>query len=249
MFELAAYRRCMAINEWWANEPDQTFWMEATDREVLGDDLRAPKGGSADQPVWHYDLVSLTRPGDIVFHYHTTLFDRPALVGWSEVVGPLREELHAWVGHAGPGGSTEEKPNWIMPLSGIHWFDEPIGIGALTEIRAEVLDVRARSRLGARGRRTSPSTATAPIISAPHRRTSQSSPANSLTCSISGSASTSTLTSRARPQSGAAAARGLSTTPNDGSPSSNTRSRGPRRSKRHSARPTSKCSASPTTCV
>jgi Domain of unknown function (DUF3883) len=135
----------MPISDWWNRDPDQRFWMEATDREVLGEDLRAPLSGGDGQPVWHYELVSAVQPGDIVFHWHTTLLKRPALVGWSVAEGPLHEEMHPWTTHA--GGNVEQaaipRPNWIMPLGGIHFFENPIDNADLASIRQELLALRS----------------------------------------------------------------------------------------------------------
>ncbi|TDL45116.1 protein NO VEIN domain-containing protein [Microbacterium oleivorans] len=133
----------MAIREWWADDAAERYWMEATDRATLGEDLRAPLTGQEGRGVWHYSLVSYTRPGDIVFHWHTTLYDRPAIVGWSTVLGPLREEEHEWTPHAGqlttPAGA---RPNWVVPLGGIHYLDEPISLADIEASRSRVLGIR-----------------------------------------------------------------------------------------------------------
>jgi hypothetical protein len=134
----------MAIAAWWSGLSEQRFWMEATDREVLGDDLRAPKLGGTGKPVWHYELVSLVQPGDIIFHWHTTLLGKPSLVGWSTAIGPLHEELHPWTTHAGVNAqdAAVPRPNWIMPLGGLHPFAVPIDNTALASIRGGLLDLR-----------------------------------------------------------------------------------------------------------
>jgi hypothetical protein len=131
----------MPISEWWSQDPEQRFWMEATDRDVLGEDLRAPKTGGDGQPVWHYELVSLVKPGDVVFHWHTTLLGHPALVGWSIALGPLHEELYPWTAHAGVNAAQAAlpRPNWIMPLGGVNYFANPVTNADLREIRSELL--------------------------------------------------------------------------------------------------------------
>jgi len=117
--------------------------MEITDRATLGEDLRAPISGREGREVWHYSLVSHTQPGDVVFHWHTTLHDRPALVGWSTVLGPLREESHEWTPHAGSLLTAEgARPNWVMPLGGVHYLDAPISLAEIEAMRADVLRVR-----------------------------------------------------------------------------------------------------------
>lgn len=134
----------MGIREWWANDPAERYWMEATNREVLGEDLRAPLTGQGGREIWHYRLVSHTQPGDIVFHWHTELYDRPALIGWSTVLGPLREEEHEWTPRAGrPNTRAVARPNWVMPLGGIHFLDEPISIAEFERLRYDVLGIRA----------------------------------------------------------------------------------------------------------
>ncbi|MGN6132574.1 MAG: hypothetical protein ACTHOK_19760 [Nocardioidaceae bacterium] len=45
----------MAINEWWAADPGQRFWMEMTDRDDLGADLFAPTTGGSGRPYWQAD--------------------------------------------------------------------------------------------------------------------------------------------------------------------------------------------------
>jgi hypothetical protein len=88
----------MALNLWWSDRPAERYWMEITDRPVLGDDLLAPQTGGTGRPEWSYTLVTETRPGDVVLHWHDE-GSRRALVGWSEVTGPLSAGTITWQAH------------------------------------------------------------------------------------------------------------------------------------------------------
>lgn len=126
--------------------------MEITDRTDLGSDLRAPQSGSSGRSPWHYALVSHTQPGDIVFHFHETPADGRALVGWSEVVGPLKSEAFEWVPHSGPSkGQSITDAAWIMPLGSLHRLDNPIPSTQFDRLRDEILKIEAdlRERAGA----------------------------------------------------------------------------------------------------
>jgi hypothetical protein len=46
--------RTVPINEWWVDDPAQKYWMEITDREDLGGDLRAPQVADDGNPEWGY---------------------------------------------------------------------------------------------------------------------------------------------------------------------------------------------------
>lgn len=101
--------------------------MEITGRDELGIDLRAPQQGRKGRPVWHYELVKYAVPGDIVFHWHNPIGAEPAIVGWSEVAGPLYVESDYWVAHtAGPDADDSEQPHWVMPLGGMRKFPQPV---------------------------------------------------------------------------------------------------------------------------
>ena len=54
---------------WWADDPKERFWLEATDRTDIGNDLRAPYFDASGRPNWSYDLFLKASPGDVVFHY------------------------------------------------------------------------------------------------------------------------------------------------------------------------------------
>ena len=88
----------MPINDWWTGDASERFWMETTGRHDLGVDLHAPQLNGAGKPEWGYSLVAETQPGDVVLHWHKSLIGRPALVGWSTVVGPLSvDEHYSWM--------------------------------------------------------------------------------------------------------------------------------------------------------
>lgn len=132
----------VAINDWWAGNGAERYWMEITDRDGLGADLRAPQSNPDGRDVWHYTLVRYTEPGDIVFHWHRTWAGEPAIVGWSEIVGPLVSDSMEWLAHGTVGrarGRAATLPNWVMPLGGFHEFDRPVTRRMLnSEIQAVV---------------------------------------------------------------------------------------------------------------
>lgn len=126
----------MGLTRWWDGEPSQRYWMEITDRNDLGADLRAPKLGLDGRPKWHYELVREVAPGDIVFHWHRTLRGEPGIVGWSEAIGPLDLIEVVWAPHTAKEGTVvRPSENWRMPLGGLHLLDVPI-------TRSEVLTIR-----------------------------------------------------------------------------------------------------------
>ncbi|WP_158073288.1 protein NO VEIN domain-containing protein [Amycolatopsis sp. CB00013] len=145
----------MAINDWWAGDDNERFWMEITDRSDLGDDLNAPTLNGAGREEWGYTLVTETRPGDIVLHWHRTLLRQPALVGWSTVVGPLAiEEHYTWTAH-GTRGRERARPTtgqgWRMPCTGFQRLAQPVDKRRLIELEPQLLQVHERLSQRVRG--------------------------------------------------------------------------------------------------
>lgn len=118
--------------------------MEITDRDDLGQDVRAPQTNASGRDEWSYTLVTYTQPGDIVFHWHKSLVGEAAIVGWSEVVGPLAADSMDWLAHGTRGrarGKAAHVDNWIMPLGGLHELSPPITRTQLETRRHDILQV------------------------------------------------------------------------------------------------------------
>ena len=74
------------MHEWWDKWPDQKFWLEATDREDIGADLRAPELDESGKDNWRYTLFKATKPDNIVLHYNSRT-EPNGIVGWSDIAG------------------------------------------------------------------------------------------------------------------------------------------------------------------
>lgn len=143
----------MAINDWWASDPAELYWMETTNRPDLGVDLNAPQLNGAGKPEWGYTLVSETRPGDIVFHWHKDLTGHPAIVGWSRITGPLYVDAdYSWMPQGTRGrarGVPTVGPGWRMPCESFTPLATPIDGNVLAnredELRAVQEEVASRA--------------------------------------------------------------------------------------------------------
>ena len=132
----------MAISEWWASDPDQRYWMEITDRLDLGADLLAPKARSDGKPYWGYELITYGQPGDVVYHWHSSLLDEQGIVGWSQAVGGYEDTQMSWQSHVASGqGSSALQPAWRTPLQNYTSLTHPVLISDLRQLEQEIRGV------------------------------------------------------------------------------------------------------------
>jgi hypothetical protein len=82
----------VAVNEWWANDPAEIYFLETTDRPDIGVDLKAPQADDAGHAHHAYALVPHVKHGDVIFHYQQPR----GLVGWSRVVGAPYTDAIVW---------------------------------------------------------------------------------------------------------------------------------------------------------
>jgi hypothetical protein len=132
----------VAIHNWWSDDPAEIYWMEITDRDDLGADLRAPKADITGNESWSYVLTSHVQPGDRVFHWHKSQENEPALVAWSEAVGPLETIEMSWQAR-GTRGRARGVPTigeaWRMPLANKTDLATPITRSLINARYAEIL--------------------------------------------------------------------------------------------------------------
>ena len=136
----------MALNSWWAGDRDQRYWMEITDREVLGVDLTAPQVNAAGRPEWSYTLVTETAPGDVVLHW-LRRGGTSALVGWSVVTGPLSTGSITWQAHGTRGrarGKASTNPSWTMQCGGFNSLSRPVGLRDVSAAEGRLRRVREK---------------------------------------------------------------------------------------------------------
>jgi hypothetical protein len=144
----------VSINNWWAQDGSESFWMEITDRNDLGRSLWAPQRDGGGHESWSYSLISFVQPGDRVFHWHKSKAGEPALVGWSEATGPLSVEEKSWQAHGSFGrarGGPTVGPAWVMPLDGLVELDTPLTRTALNTRYKAIVAVMQGASIAARG--------------------------------------------------------------------------------------------------
>lgn len=132
----------MEIKEWWAADPAERFWMEITDRPDVGVDLFAPTTDGGGRPYWGYELITHVRAGDVVLHWHKSMYGEGAVVGWSRATGAYEDTDISWQARGTVGrasGSLKPRPAWRMPLEGFVFLADPV-------MDADVRKVESRLR-------------------------------------------------------------------------------------------------------
>lgn len=76
---------------WWADDADERYWMESTDRPDIGGDLRNYAETDAGRRIAPAELLREMAVDDIVFHYDKKA-NPGALVGYSRVVSEAATE-------------------------------------------------------------------------------------------------------------------------------------------------------------
>jgi hypothetical protein len=125
----------MPVNRWWADNPDERYFLETTDRPDIGVDLKAPQATDKGQTSHQsYVLIKEVRPGDVIIHYH-----KPSrqIALWSRVASePFAEEI-VWGSHGiiarRAGVEPYRRPGWRALLEGPFEISSPV---TLEDLRA-----------------------------------------------------------------------------------------------------------------
>ncbi len=140
---LTAYRVGEAgqVNQWWADDPRQRFWLEITDRPDIGVDLHCPQRDAVGHRTPGYSLIWWVQVGDVVFHYDK---NEHAITAWSRAAGGVTEALTVWLSHRGATRrrlqQERAQPGWWLDLDGPFPLDPP---ATLADIRRSAPAVRA----------------------------------------------------------------------------------------------------------
>jgi hypothetical protein len=130
----------MGAQRWWTEDPHERFWLEATDRNDIGADLRAPLADAGGRENWRYSLFRETRPGDIVLHYDGKA---AAITGWSTIAGPAVSHPIIWAARGSyareRGARPEEVPGYSVPLRELTPLATPITLAALREQKSRLV--------------------------------------------------------------------------------------------------------------
>jgi hypothetical protein len=99
----------LELNEWWADDPSESFWLEITDRDDIGGYLRAPQQNENADPYWSYELVTRVQAGDQVFHYDK---NAGAVIAVSRASGEWWEQETLWAARGTSARESGIEPHW-----------------------------------------------------------------------------------------------------------------------------------------
>lgn len=140
MLAAAEFRTEATVAAWWEDDPTEVYWLEVTDRDDLGVDLRAPETDESGNPNWRYLLFKQARPGDVVLHYYKP---RDAIIAASVVAGPWFARPIIW-GARGTfarekGVKPHERPGFVVPLADYKQLRVPLALSTLRDQKEDLL--------------------------------------------------------------------------------------------------------------
>lgn len=137
---------------WWLGRPGEYYWLESTDRDDIGTDLRAPQRNGENREDWHYSLLKNTVEGDLVFHYDSK---QSAITSVSRVAGRWDHREITWAAH---GTSARERgavptpvPGYFIPLENHTILDTPVTLEELRQQRPLLQGIHASIPAGKGG--------------------------------------------------------------------------------------------------
>ncbi|HZS60958.1 MAG TPA: EVE domain-containing protein [Gemmatimonadaceae bacterium] len=120
------------------------YWLEITDRDDLGVNLKAPQASEDGKPYWSYSVIKEIQPGDIVFHYHK---HAAGIVACSRAVGEVWEEAITWAakGTSARKEKTEphRRPGWCLGLEAFTPLEDSLRLDAIRERETEIRAIPA----------------------------------------------------------------------------------------------------------
>ena len=151
---LTAYRgnQTGRINQWWAGDPRQRFWLETTDRADIGVDLHCPQRDAQNQGTPGFSLIWCVQVGEVVFHYDLNI---RAITAWSRAAGHVTEAPTIWLSHRGATRrrlqQERPQPGWWLDLDGPFPVDPPLTLSHMRESATNIRTVRDELRSAHRG--------------------------------------------------------------------------------------------------
>lgn len=139
---ITAYRADEAgrINQCWAGDPRQRFWLETTDRTDIGVDLHCPQRDASGARTPGFSLIWWIQTGDVIFHYD---LNKRAITGWSRAAGHVTEAPTLWLSQRGATRrrlQTERaQPGWWLDADGPFPIESSL---TLADIRERSQDLR-----------------------------------------------------------------------------------------------------------
>ena len=131
----------MPINEWWADNPDERFWMEITDRTNLGANLLAPTTAKGGKETFSYTLVDHVKEGDVVYHWWSRN-DPAAIVATSTVSGPPFRSRIRWAAHGTYSAGERTTAAFEAPLDDFVELESAITLTDLRSIERRLRQIR-----------------------------------------------------------------------------------------------------------
>ena len=129
-----------STNRWWTDGPGESwdslerFWIEITDREDLGANLRAPRYDRGGEENWRYTMLLDVRPGDVVYHYGK---NERAITARSVAENWARDEMVTWAPRGSYGRQDDPQEQSGMSIE-LGRFEELSPVVPLQRIREEV---------------------------------------------------------------------------------------------------------------
>jgi hypothetical protein len=124
---------------WWERKAEERYWLESTDRDDIGTDLRAPLTDGGGDDNWRYGLFREAKVGDLVFHYDKRA---GAITSVSRVAGEPVDAPIVWAARGSyareRGAVPVEVPGYRLPLSDHRPLNPAITLEALRARRAEI---------------------------------------------------------------------------------------------------------------
>ena len=133
------------MNTWWEGNASENLWVEITDRNDLGNNIKAPVSAQKGKKTSGYELPKYVREGDVILHWWKRAKNRinHGFYGYSIVVGSIQDEETSWAprGRYSKGASREPKPSTVWNLSNFTELQKPILIGDINSQKDQILQL------------------------------------------------------------------------------------------------------------